>query len=323
MKRAYLTGATGCVGRNLVDILLEAGWSVTVLHRESSDLSRLEGCEVTFQPVDLHSLDSVREAIPEGVDAIFHPAGNVSHWPAHAEQQWKDNVLATRNLVQVALEKHVGRFIFTSTGAVMLYGEVDEAAANHIKQGYIRTKRLAEIEVQKGVERGLDAVVTRPIIVVGKYDYNNYARIFQMIKSGKLRYALPGRIAFCDAGDGARAHLAAYEKGRRGERYMLAGPYASWREFFQEAADILGVKVRMRALPHPVFTTMAHTQEFIARFTRKEPDLSSDVVFLLQDVPESFFDAQRKSEQELGYRSASLHAMIQESIEWMISVGRL
>ncbi|MEJ2630999.1 MAG: NAD-dependent epimerase/dehydratase family protein [Acidihalobacter sp.] len=323
VKHAYVTGATGCVGRNLVDVLQQAGWSITVLHRPSSDLSRLDGCDVAFQPVDLHSLESVRNAIPEGVDAIFHPAGNVSHWSAHADEQWKDNVLATRNLVEAALEKRVGRFIFTSTGAVMLYGEVDEATAKNIKQGYIRTKRLSELEVLKGVERGLDAVITRPIIVVGKYDYNNYARIFRMIKYDRLRIAMPGKIAFCHADDVARAHLSAYEKGRCGERYMLAGPYASWRDFFQEAARCMGMDVKIRAVPKPLFALMANAQEFIARFTHKEPELTSDVVFLLQEVPESFFDAQRLSEQELGYRSASLPAMIKDCYDWLAETGRI
>ena len=323
MKHAYVTGATGCVGRNLVDVLLHAGWSVTVLHRPSSDLSRLDGCDVSFQPVDLYSLESVRNAIPEGVDALFHPAGNVSHWSADADRQWKDNVLATRNLVEAALEKRVGRFIFTSTGAVMLYGEVDEAAAQNIKQGYIRTKRLSELEVIKGIERGLDAVVMRPIIVVGKYDYNNYAHIFRLIKYKRLRIAIPGKIAFCHAADVAKAHLSAYENGRCGERYMLAGPYASWRDFFQEAADCMGVKAHIRAVPKPIFAAMAYIQEFIARFTHKEPELTSDVVFLLQEVPESFFDAQRLSERELGYSSASLPAMIKDCYDWLAATGRI
>lgn len=323
MRHAYITGATGCVGRNLVDVLLEDGWRITVLHRPSSDLSRLDGCDVAFQPVDLHDNDSVMTAFQSGIDAVFHAAGNVSHWSADADRQWRDNVLATRNLIDASLRHGVGRFVFTSTGAVTLYGETDEAAAAGIKQGYIRTKRLSELEVLKGVERGLDALIVRPIIVVGKYDYNNYARIFQLIKSGRERRSLPGRIAFCHAADVARGHLSAYEKGRTGERYMLAGPYASWQTFFQLAADCMGVDVRIKAVPRPLFVALAYTQDFISRFTHKEPELTPDLAFLLQDVPESFFDPQHMAEQELGYHSASLPHMIEEAYTWLHSTGRV
>lgn len=324
MKRAYVTGATGCVGRNLVDALLEDGWRITVLHRPSSDLSRLAECDVDFQPVDLHSLESVRTAIDAGTDAIFHPAGNVSHWAARAEEQWKDNVLATRNLVDACIEKGVGRFIFTSTGAVLLGGKTDEEAAKRIKQGYIRTKRLSELEVHKGIKRGLDAVITRPIIVVGKYDYNNYSRIFKLIKSGKWTKALPGKIAFCYATAVADAHLRAYEHGRCGESYMLAGPYKSWQEFFQAAADCMGVNVRMTAIPQVWFEQLAYIQNFVAKFTKKEPELTPDLSFLLQTKPESFYrEHQLKSERDLGYSSPSLEVMVKECYDWMVSVGEI
>lgn len=84
MKTALITGATGCVGRNIVDVLLEAGWDVTVLHRKTSNLKILDGCKVQFQEVDLYDLDSVLRATAKGADAIFHVAGNTSHGKASA-----------------------------------------------------------------------------------------------------------------------------------------------------------------------------------------------------------------------------------------------
>ncbi len=77
--KAYLTGGTGCVGRNLLDELLKNNWEVIVLHRRSSDLSKLDGCDVEFREVDLHWGHSVVKAISEPADALFHTAGNVSY----------------------------------------------------------------------------------------------------------------------------------------------------------------------------------------------------------------------------------------------------
>src|SRR6185369_6655066 len=126
MKTCCVTGATGCVGRNLVEELKENNWDIIVLHRKSSDLTRLSGCKVRIREVDLHDLSSVRAAVPTSIDAMFHVAANTSHWAAEKDEQWKDNVLATRNLVRVAIEKRIGRFIFTSTGATRFFQETDQ-----------------------------------------------------------------------------------------------------------------------------------------------------------------------------------------------------
>ena len=157
-----MTGATGCVGRNLVNELLSDGWQVTALHRRSSDLTRLDGCDVRFQEVNLHDEASTMRAIREPADAIFHAAANTSHWPAERQQQFMDNVVATRNLTKASLAAAVKRFIFTSTGATLPYQGADERLAGKIDNGYIRTKRLSELEIFKSAEEGLDAVLTSP-----------------------------------------------------------------------------------------------------------------------------------------------------------------
>jgi dihydroflavonol-4-reductase len=136
-KCAYVTGATGCVGRNLVDALLNEQWEVIGAHRKTSNVSRLKGLDVRLVEVDLHDPASVLASVPDGVDAIFHVAGNTSYWNVEAEEQWKDNVLATRNLVQAALAKKVKRFIFTSTGATNNF-QGDEKFCDRGREGHRR-----------------------------------------------------------------------------------------------------------------------------------------------------------------------------------------
>jgi dihydroflavonol-4-reductase len=126
MKTAYLTGATGCIGRNLVNELQKDGWNIIVLHRKSSDLSKLDGCNVSFQEVDITDIDSVRKALSKPADVLFHLAANLSTYWGDADIQWKENVLATRNLTTVAMERGIGRFIFTSTGATLGSQWMDE-----------------------------------------------------------------------------------------------------------------------------------------------------------------------------------------------------
>ncbi len=324
MKTAFVTGATGCVGRNLINELLRDQWKVIAMHRRSSDVSRLAGLSVELKETDIHDLDSVRKSIPDGVDAVFHAAANVSHWPLEEKEQWKDNVLGTRHLVQAALEKKAKRFIFTSTGATFKFSHTSKSEAARIGCSYVRTKRLAELEVQDGIARGLDAVITRPIIVVGAFDYGNYSQIFTHMKAGKVA-VFPGSIEFCHARDVARAHISAFEKGRKGECSVLAGPEATWLEFCQKIARLLDVPPPKKQTP-PAWAlyALSYLLLWISYLTRKKPLITPQLLDLVVKVGGVFSaEESRKSRQELGYQSASLDEMLKDCHEWMVREGRL
>lgn len=323
MKLAYVTGATGCVGRNLVNELLTDNWKIIVLHRKSSNLSRLKEVDVHFQEVDLHNLESVRKSILENADAIFHVAGNTSHWSAEADEQWKDNVLATRNLVQVALEKKVKRFIFTSTGATQDYQGTDQEFAKKINPPYVRTKRQSELEVYEGIEKGLDAVILQPIIVIGAYDYNSYSQIFSTIAKSPLQLAFPGRIAFCHARDIAKAHVQAFYKGRCCEHYMLGGTHASWKIVFQKIAAVMGADVTVKVAPIWLLKIASYFFMLVSFFNKKKPLLTPELVSLLKDAPDIPYCEKRKAYLDLNYESASLDSMISDCYLWLVSEGLL
>lgn len=321
MKIAYITGATGCVGRNLVDELLEKNWEVVVLHRKSSDTSRLKNCKVRLQLVDLHHLASVRESIPTGVNAIFHVAANTSHWSVEMEEQEKDNVLATRNLVQVALEKKVQRFIFTSTGATRFFQETDEPLARKLEPPYVRTKRLSELEVYDALAKGLDAIILHPIIVVGAYDYNNYSQIFITMKTGTLKQAMPGKISFCHARDIAAAHLQAYETGRKGERYVLGGTHTEWREVFQKVANKVRPGYTVSVAPRWLLKIVARVSVMVAAITRKRPLLTPELILLIRDEPDITIYDKLKAKIDLKYHSRSIDQMLDDCYNWMSKEG--
>lgn len=316
MKTAVMTGATGFLGRNIVDALLKDNWNVIALHRKTSDLSKLKGCSVVFKEADLHNYESVLAAIPENIEAIFHVAGNTSHWSREAEMQWKDNVLATRNLVKSALVKKTKRFIFTSTGATNDFQNTDEIRAQKIKNGYIRTKRLSELEVYNGIEQGLDAVILKPIIIIGKYDYSSYSKIFIDMKNNKLKLALPGKIAFCHAEDIALAHLKAYEKGRNCEHYVLGGVYTSWYNLFFEVTKILGVSKPI-VVPQFPLLIFSYILNFISYFTGKAPLVTPDLVVLLRDTSDVTYYEARKAREDLGYKSRSFTEIVRSCYNWM------
>lgn len=298
MPIAVVTGATGCIGRNLVNELLDDEWRVIVLHRASSKVSRLDGKNVELRCCDLYSPKSVWDAMPSRADCVFHVAANLSHWRGDADRQWKDNVLATRNLVAAARGKKAKRFVFTSTGATK----------GNVNSGYVRTKREAETEIV-----GIDAVILQPAVVIGPYDWNNYSTLFTRDMRGIV---FPGEMEFCHAQDVARAHIRAYERGVTGERYELHGERATWLDVFQRIARLSNAPVPQRATPKWALYGLAAAMEGFAYLTRTIPPLTVELVQLICASDITAESETHKAFNVLGYKSRSLDDALRDCWEW-------
>lgn len=321
MKKAYITGATGCVGQNLLRQLIDSGWEVTALHRRASNVARLRHYPIKLQEIDFRDLDSVLSATATPADAIFHVAANLSHHPHEAHEQWQDNVLGTRYLVQASLQNGIRRFIHTSTAATDPYSWMDNKfAEKYIKPGYVRTKYQSELEIFKGVSQGLDAMILKPWIVLGPYDYNNYRKIFDIMKNGWFKPIFPGSIVFCHAEDVARGHIQAFEKGSSGEIYVLDGIHASWADLARRICRHYGVSETVHPIPFPVLKAAGHTLDFLTKLTGKTFDLTDDVVELLHDCCDVTDYHRRKVRTHLGYSvSRTLDETLDDYIRWHAS----
>ena len=117
-RTAFVTGATGFLGLNLVDALLESNWHVVALHRKTSNVAPLRARGADLVEGTLDDRPSLERAIPEHCDAAFHVAGNISLWSKNDAQQTKDNVDGTRNVASAALARKAKRFVHTSSVAV-------------------------------------------------------------------------------------------------------------------------------------------------------------------------------------------------------------
>jgi nucleoside-diphosphate-sugar epimerase len=323
-RSAFVTGATGFLGLNVVDALLAEGWNVVALHRKSSNTSRLRARGVALAQGGLDDPEALRQAIPEGCDAVFHVAGNISLWSKLDAQQTKDNVEGTRNVAAAALARKVKKFVHTSTVAV--YGAqrvvpYDESAAKLGLQStvnYERSKARAELEIQKAIDEGLDATLLNPAHIVGRYDEQGWSKMIGLVASGKLPAIPPGRGSFCDAGAVARAHVAAVDRGRTGENYVLGGADASYAEMVVTIGELLGKKVPKHALPLALIRVASAGSRVSALFTGKQPAITAEMV---KGLEHSEIVNCAKAVRELGYETVPLRTMLETALAWQREEG--
>lgn len=196
-QRAFVTGATGFVGINLVRHLVSQGWQVTALHRAQSDRSPLANLDVAWVQGDVTDLRSWSQPLPDGVDAVFHAAGNTRLWARARAEQLKVQVKGTRNIVKAAIEARSGRLIhLSSLAAFGLHGgmisEETPPRGSRSPVHYIRSMALAERELARARSAGLPTVIFNPGHLLGPYDTHNWSRIFRLIRQRRVPAMPPG-----------------------------------------------------------------------------------------------------------------------------------
>lgn len=316
---AFVTGATGFLGRHLVEQLQANGWKVTALCRSPQKASKTGLKDVDWRIGSLTDLESLRRAMPEQPDAVFHLAGDTSTWSLNNKRQYRTNVTGSANMAQVALEKHASRFIHTSSIAVYGFHDVtiDE---NSEKRGadcpvpYCRTKYLGEEAVRERMKEGLDAVFLNPGAIIGPYDEHNWVQFFDLIQQQKLPGVPPGSATCCYAPEVAGAHLNAFVHGRTGENYILGGPDASFLEIAQWIGKRLKKPVPDSAIPSWVLKMLGHFSSGISHFTRKEPSVTIEKADM---VCADMLGSSDKAMRELHYKAdMPLTDMLEATYQW-------
>lgn len=319
-RTAFVTGATGFLGLNLVRELLAQNWTVTALHRPSSDLRYLQDLPLARAEGDILDADSVVDAMPESVDVVFHVAGDTSLWSGHDAQQTRINVEGTRNVIDAALERKAGRFIHTSTTSAFgrhqgVVTEQTPSRAPHSSVNYEKSKWQAEELVRKAVaKRGLDAVILNPAAILGPFDRHTWARTFYMLRDGKVAALPPGKVSFNHVREIVKAHISAVDKGVCGEQYILAGETMALATLLQVSAQLLGCKAPTTRVPAVVIQLMGFVQGVISQLTGREPDISPEVAAFMgrQHVYDS-----SKAQRVLGLQSVPLEECLRDSIGWL------
>ncbi|MGA2280004.1 MAG: hopanoid-associated sugar epimerase [Verrucomicrobiota bacterium] len=283
--KAFVTGASGFIGSNLVHELVARGHRVKALLRPESDKRGLAGVECERVTGDVFNGKLLEREI-EGCDWCFHVAASYHLWMRDYAPMYAVNVEGTRNVLEAAGKVGCRRIVYTSTvGCVglpkMVNGqftpttELDTIANEQLTNHYKCSKWQAECLAVKLVKKGLPIVIVNPTAPIGPRDVKPTptGQVIVDFLNRKLPAYLDTGLNWVHVRDVAAGHILAAEKGEIGERYILGNKEGNWtmRETLAVLEEITGVPAPKRKIPYRVALAAAHVDEMLSFFTGNPP----------------------------------------------------
>jgi dihydroflavonol-4-reductase len=317
-----VTGASGFVGSAVARQLLQAGEQVRVLVRSTSSRVNVADPKLDIVVGDLRDAVSLARAL-QGVRVLFHVAADYRLWARNDNDIIRTNVEGTRTLMEAAKRAGVERIVYTSSVATLKArpggapsDETFPLDQNSAVGAYKYSKVVAERVVEKMVaEQGLPAVIVNPSTPIGPGDVRPTptGRIIVEAASGRMPAFVDTGLNLVHVEDVAAGHLAAWKKGRIGERYILGGQDVLLGDMLSEIARCAGRKPPKLRLPRRLIFPIAYGAEAIAYVTGKEPFVTTTGLKLAKDL---MFFSSAKAEHELGYQARPYTEAIADAITW-------
>jgi len=296
-----VTGGTGLVGAHLLYELTLSGLKVKALRRQQSNTAwvkkifsyytdRVEELYAQIEWVEGDILDyfSLEEAL-KGITHIYHCAAIVSFHGDDNDMMLNNNVKGTGNLIDAAIHNGVSRLCHVSSIAAL--GKTQDGSQineetywtpSKRKSGYSLSKFFSEMEVWRGIEEGLDAVIVNPSIIMGPGNWDiGSPKLFQSIFKG-LKYYTKGISGFVDVRDVVKAMIMLMDdqhfEAHKNQRFILNAGNMSYENFFYKIADGLN-KPRPSNFASDIKLSIAwRMAQGASFFTGKRPLITRDAV---------------------------------------------
>jgi len=321
-----VTGGSGFVGSHVVRALLAQGRSVRCLVRPQSRRDNLEGLPVEIATGDLTDAPSLAAAL-SGVHTLYHVAADYRLWAWDPLELYRANVGGTENVLQAAAAAGVSRVVYTSSVAAL--GLKDDGSPGdettpvvraRIIGHYKKSKYDAERVAEKWAAQGLPVVIVNPSTPIGERDIKPTptGQLIVDFLNGRLPAYVDTGLNLVDVRDVAAGHLAAAERGRPGERYILGNRNMTLKEILQALAGLTGLPAPSVRLPHWVPLSAAAVAEGVARVTGKAPRVSLESVRM--STHRMFFDASR-AVRELGLPQTPVEEPLGRAVAWFREKG--
>ena len=320
-----VTGASGHVGANLVRMLQEKDRSVRALmHRDGRAFEGLDIETVSGDILDSRSLVSAFK----GADYVYQLAAHISISKRDAAEAALINVQGTRNVVDACMEAGVRRLVhFSSIHALSSEPRdevIDESRplAGPSAPVYDRSKVDAERIVLEAVEKGLDSIIVNPTAILGPCDFkpSYMGRFLLALYHRDFKSLVRGGFDWVDVRDVVQGALAAEQRGRKGERYLLSGTWLSVPDLAALVEDVTGRRApRFTASMWLAYIGLPFINVF-SLMKKKEPLYTKESLHTLQNHR---FISHEKATRELEYKPRPLLETLRDAFEWFSTQGYL
>jgi len=324
---AFVTGATGFVGSHVARVLAEQGADLRLLVRSSSDLKNIRGLKAEQVVGDLRDPVTLEKAMA-GCDVVFHVAADYRLWIPDPEQMYRANVEGTRAILQATRKNRVRRVVYTSSVATMGFtsngrpaDENSPVSLENMIGHYKRSKFMAEQVAMQAARSGMDVVVVNPTTPVGEQDIKPTptGRIIVDFLKKKFPAYVDTGLNLVDVTECAHGHVAALEKGRSGERYILGGENLTLKQILDKLAAITGLRSPKIRVPYVVALATGVVDEMVTgHILRREPRVTIDAVRMGR---KKMFVSSAKAGRELGWKTVPVDDALRRAVEWFQANG--
>ena len=318
-----LTGATGYLGSQIAAELAKRGMRFRVLLRSRARLPfdpAAAGCEVVEG--DLRDAETIRRAL-ERVSQVIHTAALVKMWVPDSREFRRVNLDVLKTLLEAAHQAGVERVVYTSS-FIALGPSADVNAGEGLRHSGTYSN-----EYEESKARALDwlredgfgryrVVALLPGVIYGagpRTEGNLVGGMIDQYLAGKFPGLLGSgnqRWSFCFNADVVAAHLAALERGKPGEEYVLGGDNRSLDELFRLLGELSGFRRPVRHLPFVVGRAVGALELAKARLFGRPPQLTPGVVEIFKH---DWVYSSAKAERELGYRVIPLEEGLKKTLD--------
>lgn len=324
---AFLTGATGFVGSHVARTLAEKGADLRLLVRTNSNKKNLDDLKADLVTGDLRDSGSLEKGIA-GCDVVFHVAADYRLWVRDPDEMYRANVEGTRAILEAARKANIRRVVYTSSVATMGFTSNGQPAdekspvslANMIGP-YKRSKFMAEQVAIAAARAGQDVVIVNPTTPVGERDIKPTPTgriVIDFLKKKFPAYVDTG-LNLVDVRECALGHVAALEKGRSGERYVLGGENLTLKQILDKLAVITGLPSPKVRVPYVLALATGVVDELVTgRILGREPRASIDAVRMGR---KKMFASSAKAEHELGWKVMPVDDALLRAVDWFRQNG--
>jgi dihydroflavonol-4-reductase len=324
---AFVTGATGFLGSHVARILADQGADLRLLVRATSNLHNLEGLKAETATGDLRDVSSLEKAMA-GCDTVFHVAADYRLWVRDPAEMYRSNVGGTLAVLEAARKNGVQRVVYTSSVATMGFtanghpaDEDSPVALGDMIGHYKRSKFMAEQIALEAGRKGMRVVTVNPTTPIGEQDVKPTptGRIVVDFLKRKFPAYVETGLNLVDATVCARGHVAALEKGKSGERYILGGENLTLKQILDKLGKITGLPSPKVKLPYVfAFAAGVVDEAITGRMLHREPRATIDTVRMGK---KKMFASSDKAERELGWKIVPVDAALRRAVEWFQGNG--